>query len=318
VFLLDHDSFLAPRSDAGAFVAAGPEWVLHSGRMRAFLAALLAVAAAARADNSVKDPGAPWPAWVDLPRATAMGGAHIAISTGNDALTDNPAGISQQRRYHLELDGLLDSHFPAQALMVSVVDTVSSSIGTGLLFSRWGSGQPDGRGEGWYGALAYSTVVGAGYYIGGETKYYRFATPDGLVRQFAQDAGFLVRKGDFAYGAVVQNLSTTAIPAFPVTAGAGIAWGTDRNWHVAFDYKADLSDTSNVKHRGAGGVELLVGDSIALRGGATWDATHDLWWVSGGIAFLTDKGGAQFVFRRRLSGDGFDQFLMAGITLYLE
>ncbi len=65
-------------------------------------------------------------------------------------------------------------------------------------------------------------------------------------------------------------------------------------------------------------MELLLGDSIALRGGATWDATHDLWWVSGGIGFLTDKGGAQFVFRRRLNGDGFDQFLMAGITLYLE
>jgi hypothetical protein len=286
--------------------------------MRAFLSALLAVAAAARADNSVKDPGAPWPVSVDLPRATAMGGAHMAIATGNDALTVNPAGISQQRRYHLELDGVLDPHFPAQALMVSVVDTVSSPVGTGLLFSRWGSGQPGGRGEGWYGAIAYSTVVGGSYFIGGETKYYRFATPDGLVRQFAQDVGFLVKKGSFAYGAVVQNLSTTAVPAFPVTTGVGIAWGNDRDWHLAFDYKADLSDTSNVKHRGAGGLEILVGDALALRGGATWDATHDLWWLSGGIGLLTEKGGGQIVFRRRLNGEGFDQFFMAGITLYLE
>ena len=51
-----------------------------------------------------------------------MGGAHIAIATGNDALTVNPAGIPQQRRYHLELDGVMDPHFPAQALMVSVGD----------------------------------------------------------------------------------------------------------------------------------------------------------------------------------------------------
>jgi hypothetical protein len=285
--------------------------------MRAFLAALLAVAGAAQAQNSVKDPGAPWPVFVDLPRATAMGGAHIAVSTGNDALTVNPAGISQQRRYHLEVDGVMDPHFPAQALMVSVLDTVSAPVGTGLLFSRWGSGQPGGRGEGWYGALAYSSVVG-GFFVGGETKYIHFATPDGQVTQFAQDAGFLVRKGTFSWGAVVQNLSTSAIPAFPITSGLGIAWGTDRDWHLAFDYRADLSDTSHIKHRGAGGLELLFGDSIAMRGGATWDATADLWWLSGGLGFLTDKGGAQLVFRRRLNGPGFDQFFMAGITLFLE
>jgi hypothetical protein len=247
-----------------------------------------------------------------------MGGAHAAIATGNDAITVNPAGIAQQRRYHLELDGLLDSRFPAQALMASVVDTTSSAIGTGLLFSRWGSGQPGGRGEGWYGALAYSYAVGGGYFVGGETKYYRFATPDALVRSFAQDVGVLVNRGNFAYGAVLQNVSTSAIPSFPLTGTVGIAWGSDRDWHLAFDYKADLSDLQNVKHRLAGGLELLVGEAVALRGGATWDATHELWWLSAGVGFLTEKGAAQVVLRRRLNGDGFDQFLMAGITLYLE
>src|SRR2546427_12867430 len=107
---------------------------------------LLLVTGAALADNRVQDPGSPWPANVDLPRATSMGGAHAAISTGNDALTVNPAGLAQQRRYHLELDGLLDSRFPAQALMASVVDSTSSAVATGFLFSRWGSGQPGGRG----------------------------------------------------------------------------------------------------------------------------------------------------------------------------
>jgi len=180
--------------------------------MRAFLAALLAVAAAARAQNSIKDPGAPWPVSVDLPRATAMGGAHAAIATGNDAITVNPAGIAQQRRYHLEVDGLLDSRFPAQALIASIVDTTTSAVGTGFLFSRWGSGQPGGRGEGWYGALAYSYAAGGSYFVGGETKYYRFATPDGPVRSFAQDVGLLVKRGGFAYAVVVQNVSTSAIP----------------------------------------------------------------------------------------------------------
>ena len=286
--------------------------------MRAVFVALLVVASAARAQNSAKDPGAPWPVWVDLPRATAMGGAHAAIVTGNDALTNNPAGIPQQHRYHFEVDGLLDPHFPAQGLIVSVADTTSSTVGTGFLFSRWGSGQEDGRGEGWYGAFAYAYPIQGKYFIGGETKYYHFATPDGLVRQFAQDVGILVRSGSVSYAAVVQNVSTSNVPAFPLTTTAAVAWGTDTSWHLAFDYKADLSDTHNVKHRGSGGLELLVGQSIALRGGATWDATNDLWWVSAGIGLLTDKGGAQFVVRRRVNGNGFDQFFEGGITLYLE
>jgi len=286
--------------------------------MRGLFVALLVVGSAARAQNSVKDPGAPWPVWVDLPRATAMGGAHAAIATGNDALTVNPAGISQQRRYHIEVDGLYDPHFPAQALIISVADTTSTPVGTGFLFSRWGSGQAEGRGEGWYGGFAYSYAVGGRYLLGGETKYYRFTTPDGLVRQFAQDFGILVRSGSFGYAAVVQNVSTSAVPGFPLTTTGAIAWGTDATWHLAIDYKADLSDTQNVKHRGSGGLEFLVGESIALRGGVTWDATHDLWWVSGGVGLLTDKAGVQFVLRRRVNGPGFDQFFEGGFTLYLE
>ena len=285
--------------------------------MRALLAVLLLIAGAARAQNSVKDPGAPWPASVDLPRATAMGGAHAAISTANDAIVSNPAGIAQQRRYHVEVDGLLDPRFPAQALMISVVDTTTAPVGTGLLFSRWGSGQPGGRGEGWYGALAYAYSIG-GYNLGGETKYYRFATPDGEVHRFAQDVGMLARRGNFAYGLVVQNLATSAIPTFPLTSTVGLAWGTDNDWHLAVDYKADLSDIHDVKHKVAGGVELLFGEVVALRGGATWDASRELWWLSAGFGILTERGGVQFVLRRRVAGEGYDQFFQAGITLYLE
>ena len=118
---------------------------------------------------------------------------------------------------------------------------------------------------------------------------------------------------------MVQNLSTSSIPAFPVTATAAVAWGTDTDWHISFDYKADLSDTKNVKSKLAGGTELLVEQAVALRAGGTFDATNELWWISAGIALLTEKGGVQIVWRRRVAGKpGFDQFFEGGITLFLE
>ena len=89
---------------------------------------LLLSAGTAMADNRVQDPGSPWPTTVDTPRATAMGGAHAAIATGNDALVVNPAGLAQVRRYHFELDGMYDSRFPAQAVLASLVDSASAPI----------------------------------------------------------------------------------------------------------------------------------------------------------------------------------------------
>jgi hypothetical protein len=279
--------------------------------------ALFLVCAAARAENSVAEPGAPFPSTVDTPRATAMGGAHAAIATANDALAVNPAGLSQSKRYHLEIDGIYDSRFPAEGVLVSVVDTASSPVASGLLFSRWGSGQGQGRGEGWSLGFNYSSVIGQGLYWGGQTKFIRYHTPDGLVAKWAQDVGLLSRRGNFSWAAVVQNISTQKLPLFPLTGTAAVAWGTDTDWHLAIDYKADFSDTGNVKHKAAIGGEVLMEDTFALRAGATWDASAQLWWASAGIGLLTEKGGLQFVWRRRVSG-GFDQLFEAGLTLYLE
>jgi len=72
-----------------------------------------------------------------------------------------------------------------------------------------------------------------------------------------------------------------------------------------------------VKNRLAGGLELLVGDALALRGGVTWDTSAQQWWLSAGAGLLTEKGGLQVVWRRRIEGP-YDQFFQAGITVFLQ
>src|ERR1041384_6568317 len=151
--------------------------------------------------------------------------------------------------------------------------------------------------------------------MGGQTKFLHYHGPDGLTAKWAQDVGILSKKGGFSWAAVVQNISTEKLALFPLTATAGMAWGADTDWHLAFDYKADFSVTSHVKHKAALGAEVLVSDGLALRGGATWDASVHQWWASAGAAILTEKGGLQLVWRRRVSGP-YDQFFEAGATLY--
>ena len=289
----------------------------------AFLPAVAAlVCSAANAQTvDVQQPGAPWLSNIETPRSTAMGGAGAAIATGNDALFINPAGLAQLRKYHLEVDGVLDTRFPAQGLLLSVADSTSGPFGSGLLYAHWGSGRDDGRAQGWLAGAGISYNLGS-VYFGTLTKYFHFnvplsdASPDGTVHRFAQDVGILARRGDFSFAAVVQNISLQSHPLFPLTTTLAVQYGSDASSHLAFDYKADLADTSNPKHKLAAGYEILL-DAFAVRAGGTYDATNKLWWLSGGVGLLTEKGGVQLVYRRRLSGE-LDYLFEAGLTLFLE
>lgn len=284
------------------------------------LSCLLFCAPAALAQNSVLDPGAPWQGTVDMTRASGMGGAHSAIATGNDALIDNPAGIGQGRRYHFQLDGALISKFPSQNLIFSVVDSTSiPNVGSGILFERLASGQPGGRGEGWLAGVGYSYPVGS-FYFGGMSKYVRAHGPnDDFTHQFMEDIGLLSKRGDLSYSLVVRNLSLSAVPLFPLTGTVGFAYGSDADWHLAADYKSDLSDFSNIKHTLNGGFEVLLGESFPIRFGTSWDISHHLTSLTFGGGILTQSGGIQFVYRKRVHGEsGIETMLEAGITLYLE
>jgi len=289
--------------------------------MRRWVALAALVALPARASD-VQTPGAPWLTNVEMPRAAAMGGAHAAVATGNDALLTNPAGISQLRRYHLQLDGMLDTRFPARAFNISILDTTTAAFGTGFLYSNWSSGRENGRANGWMGVFAYSYQVGS-VFVGGATRYMHFDVPDsesapeGKVHTWLQDLGLLVRRGNFSWAAVVQNIGTKALPLFPLTATAGMSVGSDASSHLAFDYKADLHDSNDVKHRLAAGYETLFDGTFPVRLGGTYDASSKDWWISAGVGILTQSFGFQLVWRRKLTGE-LDQFFQAGITLYLE
>ena len=280
--------------------------------------AALAPFAPARADDfKAGDPSAFWPGTVDLTRSAGMGGAHSAIATGNDALLVNPAGLSQSKRYHFEVDGGFDSRSNARVYSVSLVDSASIAAGSGLLFQNWSSGsEPDGRATGWLGGIGYSYFTG-NFFFGGTTKYLHFNGSYGEIRSFMQDVGMLVRLGDFSVSAVIQNLSTSTVPLFPVNSTIGIAWGSDLDWHLAFDYKTDLSDTDHLKHRLNSGLEILLDRSWVIRGGYSWDITSSLGAWSVGTSIVTDKLGVHVAWRRRLQGP-LDQFFEVGLTVYLE
>lgn len=280
-------------------------------------ACALLAAAPARADGTVKDPGAPFLySTVTMPRSTGMAGAHAAVATSNDAIFVNPAGLAQGRRYHFELDGALDAQYPASGFVATIVDANSLSVASGLVYARFSTGRLSGRGAGFLLGAAYAYDLG-GFYFGGVTKYLHFDGPDGQSYKFAQDVGLLLKRGNFSWAASAQNLALSNVPLFPPTTTFGVAFGNDADYHLAVDYKLDLEDTSHAKQKLAVGYELLLEQFIAPRVGFAHDFTRNLSWFSAGFGILTEKGGLQFAWQRRTQG-GFEQIYELGLTLYLE
>ena len=289
---------------------------------RALLAALACTSFAAGAQSlDVRVPSSPWLSNIEGPRATALGGAHSAAASGTDALLSNPAGLAAARGYHFEADGVLDGAFHTQGLIFGIADATSGPIATGLMYAHWGSGQDDGRAQGWLLGLGYAYQAGS-FLFGGVSKYLRFRIPvsdpaaDGTAFMLVQDFGILTRRGDFGLALVVQNITLSSNPLFPLTATGGVSFGNDLSSHLAVDYKVDLHDLDHPQHKLAAGYEFVI-DAFALRAGGTYDVSNSLWWVSGGLGILTEKGKVQFAYRRRLSG-GLDQVFEAGFTIYLE
>jgi hypothetical protein len=286
-------------------------------RLALLLAFALAAGQAARAAGSVKDPGAPFlytTVW--MPRSTGMAGAHAAVATSNDAFLVNPAGLAQARRYHLEIDGALDPQFPGSGFIVTAVDASTLAVASGLMYARFSTGHLDGRGAGFLLGAAYAYDLG-GIYFGGVSKYLHFDGPDGQSYRFAQDVGLLLRRGNVSWAVTGQNLAWSNIPLFPPSTTFAVAIGSDADYHLALDYKLDLKDTSNVKHRLSAGYEMLIGQAFAPRIGFARDFTQGLSWFAVGFGLLTEKGGLQFAYQRRIQG-GFEHIFEFGLTLYLE
>ncbi len=283
------------------------------------LALLLALAASSAFAGGAGDPGAPWVTQIGMARSAGMADAMTAFASSNDAILDNPAGVGLNRSYHIELDGMDDVKYPAEGVIVSVADSTTMGIGSGLLFERWGAGKPGGRGEGWLGGLSYAYQQG-GFLFGGTTRLLHFAGPGGaVIHNWSEDFGVMGRTGAWSFGAVLQNFSLdlSKIPLFPLTSALGIAYGTDADWHVSVDYKTNMNDTSNLKHLLAFGGEYLFDRTFALRAGYRWDISNHLGWITCGASIYTEKVAVHFAYRRRVEG-AMEQALEAGVTVFLE
>ncbi len=267
-------------------------------------------------------------------RPLSMGGAHAAVSTGNDAIFFNPAGMSLFRRYTLETNYLHTPKTETQGSLehtfnVSVVDNQIQSFATGMSYSRI---DRDGSKKGNRYDLAFSTAITDNLFIGTNIKYINFDIDGKIdaVDAVSVDAGLLLRT-TFGLSLAVAGYNLTNPADYlehPVSMRTGAMFSPFRtlalafDWHINFQRPVDAAALLGKKETAYSyhfGLEYLVFGQLAVRGGYLMDhariGPNDHFW-SAGLSYVSQRMALDFGYRSSIDHPSHRVFAV-GLKLFL-
>lgn len=290
----------------------------------------------ARADAATLDPAIGWNyGEIETPRSAAMGGALRAYSNSVSALFLNPANMASSRIYHL---GALAQIWPEanrQSYGGGAVDSIVSSTRlAGGFGGTWTMQDPDGidrQATDLRFALAmpfseqFALGIGGRYLwlkqngLGplGDSLASGGSEDENIVRGFAFDAGATLKPTDFfAISLVGNNLNNPGHGFQPTSVGGGVGVGT-KDLTIEADVVSDFTTWDETKVRAMGGLELLLADHYAVRGGYRYDDGPQSHAVSLGAGYIDRAFSAEAAVRRVVSEPGATAIFF-GFTYHLE
>jgi len=254
----------------------------------------LVVSPAARAEFQPRDvvPG----------RGLAMP-ASRAISTGNEAIFSNPAGLLAALRYTAQVDYHHATGPGADAVLLSVVDSKTNpTFPLAFGYRYFGGGGEDGY-SGWTTDLASAVSVLGLFTIGGKLSYQSYVARGRDLKRFTGDVGVLVPIGPLSFGAVAHNLVNVDSPDAPRGVGVGAAFGDDLGFRVAADLRFDWPIGAREPVRSfMFSAETLLGGALPLRGGFEWDELRQSGYWSAGTGVVMMPFGFDLSVRRDDAG----------------
>lgn len=311
-------------------------WSLRPARNAAIGVAALMTASIARASPSELDPTIGYHyGEIEVPRHVGTGGAQRALSSSVGALFVNPANIASSRVYHVAAFAQIWPEARRQSYGAAASDSVvSSSHVAGAAGFTYNVQDPDGVDREWMDArfaLAFPFSDQLMLGIGGR---YLSLRQDGtgplggslasggledsqVVKEFSFDAGLTLKPiPEFAIALVGNNLTNPGHGFSPTSVGGGIGFGT-RELAVQFDLVSDFTTWDQTRLLAMSGVDALLAEHLALRGGYRFDQGAESHAISGGMgyidrAFLVDIG-----LRRVVSGEAATTIVL-GFTYHLE
>jgi len=236
-------------------------------------------------------------------RPLGMGEAYRSIANGNEALYYNPAGITAVPRYSPELHYQFNLDRALHEVDLSVVDSVTNSLGVGIgyTFVNREPGDQAVQGHRATLALAYPIVPGL-FNAGAGFKYLNIsqAVAGNFVSALTADVGLILTPGfGLAFALVGYNLVPITSNEAPMSMAAAGSWSME-GLTLAFDWTLDLESLSPPGMGFHGGAEYILFQMFPLRFGYENDQVHQQSAITFGTGFVLDWFGIDLAYQQRL------------------
>ena len=263
-------------------------------------------------------------------RLLGLAQSQRALTSGNDSIYVNPAGLAMAKQYIVETSYLDDFRGSDRRFNGSVLDSQAGPLAAGLAYT-YTTRRPDDvleeedgavRLEGHRADLSVAALVAQGAALGLNLRYLALKRLDGdqeiagtNFNVFNLDAGLQWRFGpNLSIAVVGYNLIRNERPEMPIHLGGGLGYQAGM-----FSLEADFLyffDAKNVQV--SGGTSVVLGDMFPIRAGVSWDDLNDEWRLSAGLGFIVEQAGIDLGYRQSLNpqrnGDDRDDRIF-GITI---
>ncbi len=212
------------------------------------------------------------------PVSLGMGDTAVAAGAGSVALVGNPAGLSNVRQHTLELGFGRDPLKSKSSFYISQTDATSpSGLAAGVSYGYLAGSKVQGKtrsGTDFRAGLALGLGGDAGKLsLGGSIRrlaldYEESGAPTRSVAGWTGDLGIsLALAGSIRFGVVWRNLTKVDAVETPGRVAGGAAVVLDK---VIFTGEGSwgLEDQGTAWR---GGAAVLLGETVQLRGGYSWD-----------------------------------------------
>jgi hypothetical protein len=272
---------------------------------------------------------------LETPRITAVAGAIRSTSSSTAALFTNPANMAIAQVYHAGAFAEIYPEAGRQTFGGAVVDSLLSSTGlSGGVSLAWTQQDPGGIGRQWtdlrFGlALPIPDVL----YVGAAGRYLQinqtgtgplgYSKASGglggglLMETITVDVGATLRPiPEIVVSLVGYNLTSPDTTLFPLMGAASGGFLTG-DFSIAADVILEETTFNTTKVRVQSGLEFLVANRVALRGGYRYDEGFDAHFVAGGAGYVDPKFSIDVGVRRSVSGTD-STTLTFGFTIHME
>lgn len=245
-------------------------------------------------------------------RLLSLAEAQRALTTGNDSIYLNPAGMALANAYSVELGALDDLSDGDRRFNISISDSHDKPVAGGIAytfrdFEIGAEGDETRRGtlHRFDASLAARITdhaalgVTARYMTSSETLGDESIEDSGF-NAFTLDAGLQWQSPQgFALGLTAYNLTNSDRRELPISWGAGAGFKQE-----VFSIEADIRYNAQIgKARYSAGGTLVIAQIIPIRLGASYDLATESSAISGGLGYMTARFGIDAGYRQRLSGD---------------